>query len=71
MGDDGPAMDQCRDKAGECCASRSITHGLPTTIEDIFGSLLDKMGNGSPDQSLGLQVETVEKVTISFFFLAL
>ena len=38
---------------------------LPTTTEDTFGSLLDKVGNSSLDQNLELQVETVEKVTIS------
>ena len=38
---------------------------LPATVEDTFGSLLDKVGNGSADQSLELQVETVEKITIS------
>ena len=38
---------------------------LPATVEDTFGSLLDKVGNGSADQSLELQVETVEKSTIS------
>ena len=33
---------------------------LPAIVEDTFGSLLDKVGNGSADHSLELQVETVE-----------
>jgi hypothetical protein len=38
---------------------------LPATVEDTFGSLLDKVGNSSADDSLELQVETVEKIAIS------
>ena len=33
---------------------------LPATVEDTFGSLLEKVGNSSADDSLELQVETVE-----------
>ena len=40
---------------------------LPATVEDTctFGLLLDKVRNSSADDSLELQVETVEKITIS------
>ena len=38
---------------------------LPATAEETFGSLLDKVGGGSADQSLELQVETVERIIIS------
>ena len=38
---------------------------LPATVEDTFGSLLDKVGNSSEDDSLERQVETVERIAIS------
>ncbi len=38
---------------------------LPATVEDTFGSLLDKVGNSTADDSLEQQVETVENIAIS------
>ena len=38
---------------------------LPATVDDTFGSLLDKVGNSSADDSLELQAETVERIAIS------
>ena len=62
--DGRPAVGQCRDKAWECCAGITV---LPSTTKDTFGSLLHKVGNSRLDavDSLELQAETVEKITIS------
>ena len=38
---------------------------LPATVEDTFGSLLNKVENNSADDSLELQAKTVERIAIS------